>query len=96
VAHGELQRENRLERTAGLEIAMHISAYESLVERDAVDSGLLVNEMLGHDVYSLPEEDRLGLCLECGDLADDRGFLAHKNWCSRHRYVTQGPDEPEH
>ncbi len=34
-----------------------------------------------HDVYSLPGEDALVFCPECGEMAQDFGRIDHQIWC---------------
>jgi hypothetical protein len=48
---------------------------------DCEGRGLLANEMLRHDVYSLPDEDLLVFCPECGEMAESFGVIGHKSWC---------------
>ncbi|HYX23165.1 MAG TPA: hypothetical protein VFC23_03360 [Thermoanaerobaculia bacterium] len=48
---------------------------------DPADRGLLANEMHRHDVYSLPDEDLLVFCPECGEMGESFGVIEHKGWC---------------
>jgi hypothetical protein len=50
--------------------------------QDYAERGLLANEMLRHDVYSLPdEEDALVFCPDCGELGETFGSIEHRSWC---------------
>ena len=60
---------------------MDVVAYERWNETDGDNVGLFAHEMLRHDVYSLPDEDSLVFCPECGEMAEDFGQINHLNWC---------------
>jgi len=48
---------------------------------DYADRAFLANEMLRHDVYSLPDEDALVFCSECGEMAESFAAIEHRSWC---------------
>jgi len=61
---------------------MHIIDTERYNEAENyADRGLLAHEMLRHDVHSLPDEDALVFCNECGEMAESFGAIEHKSWC---------------
>ncbi len=60
---------------------MDVITYERWTETDGENSGLFAHEMLRHDVYSLPGEESLVFCPECGETGDDFGQIDHRIWC---------------
>jgi hypothetical protein len=48
---------------------------------DCAGRGIRANEMLRYDVYSLPNEDELVFCPECGEMAESFAGIEHKSWC---------------
>jgi hypothetical protein len=60
---------------------MDTVAYERWNETDGDNAGLFAREMLRHDVYSLPDEETLVFCPECGELAESFNSIEHRNWC---------------
>jgi len=64
---------------------MDTSAYDRWNEQNEADrQNYFAQEMLGHDVWALPEdEDSLVVCPECGELAESFVLLEHRSWCSR-------------
>ena len=60
---------------------MDVVAYERWNETEGDNAGLFAHEMLRHDVYSLPDEDALVFCPECGEMGEDFGQITHASWC---------------
>lgn len=60
---------------------MDTVAYDRWNEAEGDDSGFFAHEMLRHDVYSLPDEDSLVFCPECGQMAESFDMVPHKGWC---------------
>lgn len=60
---------------------MNVNAHERRTGTDEETSGLFAHEMLRLDVYSLPGEDSLVFCPECGETGEDFGQINHRIWC---------------
>jgi len=62
------------------------------VEGNSHSHDLLAREVRRHDGYSLPDDEALIFCPECGALAEDFDHIAHKDWCfyGEHRATCPG------